>query len=141
MLAVLGFGMLGTGTELVLLEHTEDSFQWVPLVLLGLGFFATLAFAVRSSRVTLRIFQTLMVAFIASGILGVYLHYKGNVEFELEMYPSLSGLKLIWEALRGATPSLAPGTMALFGLIGLTTTYEHPASRTARAGISSEEVS
>lgn len=140
-LAVLCFGMIGTGIELFLLEHTEDTFQWVPLILLAVGLIAAVAFALRGSRMTLRAFQALMVLFIAAGITGVYLHYKGNVEFELEMYPSMGGLKLIWEALRGATPSLAPGTMALFGLIGLTTTYEHPAGRTGRSGKSSEEVS
>lgn len=141
LLGVLCFGMIGTGLELFLLEHTEDTFQWVPLILLAIGFVSAAALAVRGSRRTLRVFQVLMVLFIASGITGVYLHYKGNVEFELEMYPTMRGLELVWEALRGATPSLAPGTMVLFGLIGLTSTYDHPAARTGRTGISSEEVS
>lgn len=140
-LAVLCFGMVGTGIELFLLEHTEDTLQWVPLILLAVGLGSALALAMRASRSTLRVFRILMVLFIAAGITGVYLHYKGNVEFELEMYPTMSGFKLIWEALRGATPSLAPGTMALFGLIGLTTTYAHPAARAGRTGIPSEEVS
>ena len=32
-LAILTMGIVGTGAELVLLEHMEDFWQWVPLVL------------------------------------------------------------------------------------------------------------
>jgi hypothetical protein len=45
------------------------------------------------------------------------------VEFELEMYPGLSGLELFREAMKGATPALAPGTMTILGLLGLAYTY------------------
>ena len=30
-------GSVGTGVELLLLGHTEDTWQWTPLVLMGLG--------------------------------------------------------------------------------------------------------
>ena len=50
-----------------------------------------------------------MALFVLSGGIGVALHYRGNVEFELEMYPSLSGLELVRKTLTGATPVLAPG--------------------------------
>ena len=33
-----------------------------------------------------------MGAFVVSGVVGLWLHYQGNAEFELEMYPSLQGL-------------------------------------------------
>jgi hypothetical protein len=58
----------------------------------------------------------------------VGLHYQGNVEFERELAPDASGLPLVWEALKGATPALAPGTMMLLGAVGLTA-----APRTVRA--------
>jgi hypothetical protein len=48
------------------------------------------------------------------------------MEFELETYPSISGLALFKEAMMGATPALAPGTMIELGLIGLAYTYRHP---------------
>ena len=35
--------------------------------------------------------------------------------------------KLVWKALRGATPALAPGALAQLGLLGLLYTYRHPA--------------
>ena len=75
----------------------------------------------------LKAFQALMVLYLLIGLLGVYLHYRGNVEFALERYPTLSGLKLMWKALRGATPALAPGALAQLGLLGLVYTYRHPA--------------
>ena len=34
-LLILTLGLLGTGAELILLEHTEDFWQWLPVVLLG----------------------------------------------------------------------------------------------------------
>ena len=42
------------------------------------------------------------------------------------MYPAMGGLELVQKTLTGATPVLAPGSMTLLGLIGLTHTYKHP---------------
>ncbi len=74
----------------------------------------------------MRALQLLMVVFIAAGAIGLTMHYQGNVEFELEMYPSRSGLELFREAMMGATPALAPGTMIQLALIGLAYAYGHP---------------
>lgn len=35
LLAILGIGVLGTGVELLLLKHTEDWWQWAPIVMLA----------------------------------------------------------------------------------------------------------
>jgi hypothetical protein len=59
-----------------------------------------------------------MVGFIAAGITGVVLHYQSNVELELEISPESAGLGLAWAAMKGGTPTLAPGTMVLLGAIG-----------------------
>ena len=88
---------------------------------------ATAAVYFRPRRGVLKTFQMLMVLYLLIGLLGVYLHYRGNVEFALERYPTLGGLQLIWKALRGATPALAPGALAQLGLLGLLYTYRHPA--------------
>ena len=45
----------------------------------------------------------------------------------LEGFWQWSLLALFWEALAGATPTLAPGTMVVPGLLGLACTYRHPA--------------
>lgn len=126
-LGVFLFGLVGTGVELILLEHTEDVWMWTPLVLMGAAVLVLVLYGLMKSPRILRGFQGVMLLFIVSGCLGLWFHYKGNVEFELEMYPSLGGFKLFWEALKGATPALAPGTMIQFGLLGLLYTYKHPA--------------
>jgi hypothetical protein len=129
LLAVLLFGMVGLAAELVLLEHMESVWQWVPLAALALGSLAGAALFLRPSPAAVRAFQGMMAIFVAAGVLGLYLHLRGNAEFEREMDPETRGWALVWEALRGATPALAPGTLAHFGLLGLALTYRHPALR------------
>lgn len=124
-------GAVGTGVELVLLEHVEDAWQWAPIALLAaslvaLGWHAARRGAPGGAR-RVRAFQAIMVLSIVSGLIGTILHYRGNVEFALEMQSSLGGLALFWEAMRGATPALAPGTMIQLGLVGLAYTFRHPA--------------
>ena len=126
LLGLFLFGVLGTAVELVLLEHTEGFWQWVPLALIALALLPLAWFAVSPGAAPLRVFRGFMIAFLASGITGLVLHYLGNVEFELEMYPSLAGPELFWKAITGATPALAPGTMILFGLLGLAYAWRHP---------------
>ena len=127
LLLILLVGMVGTGAELLLLEHTEGFWQWSPVALLGLGIAVSVWTAVRPGRLSLRTLQVLMVGFVASGLLGLVLHYDGNVQFELELHASARGWELFREALGGATPTLAPGTMIQLGLVGLVYTYRHPA--------------
>ena len=126
LLALLYFGMFGVAVELFLLEHTEHWQQWIPFGVLAVGFVAITAAAVRPNRLTLLAFRAVMVAFVISGILGIYLHYNGNVVFELEMVPAMKGRELIWNSLKGATPIGAPGFMTQLGLLGLAYTYRHP---------------
>jgi hypothetical protein len=126
-LATLVIGLVGTGTELLLISHTEELTQIIPVASIGLGLLACALVALRSSRATVQLFRGVMGLFIVAGILGLILHYRGNVEFELEMRPTMSGWELIWNALTGATPALAPGSMVLFGLLGVLYTFRHPA--------------
>ena len=127
LLALFVVGSAGTGVELLLLGHTEDTWQWTPLVLMGLSVPALAWLLVVPGRASGRTFQTTMGFFLLAGIIGLTLHYRGNWEFELEMYPSLEGFALFWEVVRGATPVLAPGMMIELGLLGLAYTYRHPA--------------
>jgi hypothetical protein len=76
---------------------------------------------------TVRAFQATMFLLMAGGVIGLGLHFNGNREFELEMHPGQSGMKLVWESLKGATPVLAPGMLILLGCLGLVCTYRHPA--------------
>ena len=138
LLGILVLGMAGTTAELLLLRHTEDTAQLVPLGLLGAGYFAVGWNALKHSRNSVLILQLLMALFLGSGLLGVYFHYTANLEFQLEMEPALSGGSLIWKILQAKTPpALAPGVMAQLGLIGLAYAYRHPA--VPRRGVDLEE--
>ncbi len=129
LMSIFIIGLFGAGGELLLLGHTEDFRQWIPLTLMSLslivlGWRAT----IDRRRLSLRIFQITMLLFVVSGFAGMLLHYRANVEFELEMYPSMQGLQLFWKAIKGkAPPTLAPGAMIQLGLLGLAYTYRHPA--------------
>lgn len=127
LLAVIFVGIVGLEVELALLEHTESTQQWIPHVALILGLISAIAVYVRPGPATLRPFQGVMLAFLLAGGFGVYLHVAGNVEFALERDASPTGAGLIWKALRGATPALAPGALAQLGLLGLLYSYRHPA--------------
>lgn len=128
LLVILLLGAAGTLSELFLMEHTDGYWQLLPVVMLGAGICALAAHALNRDHVpSIRVFQGLMVAFVISGFAGMILHYLGNAEFEREMEPETGGLLLVREALMGATPALAPGTMIQLGLIGLAATFRHPA--------------
>jgi hypothetical protein len=121
--------MTGTTAELIFLEHYEEFWQWVPIALLGGGLIVAVLAAVRPRWWVLRALQVLGALFVVAGVLGVILHYTGNVEFELEMAPAMRGRTLVWESLRGATPALAPAALAWLGLLGIACTWGHPGLR------------
>jgi hypothetical protein len=73
---------------------------------------------------TLTVVRLVMVLFIVSGVLGMYLHFRGSREFQLEMDPSMGGTVLMWKVLRAKSPpTLSPGTMVQMGILGLGYTY------------------
>lgn len=126
LLFILLLGLAGTAAELVLLQHYEDPWQLVPLALIGLALAVLAWHGLTAGSASVRAIQVLMALFVVSGLIGVGLHHNANSEFELEMDPSLAGFRLFKEALSGATPALAPGTMMQLGLIGLVYAYRHP---------------
>ena len=125
---VLLGGMVGTLTELLLLDHVEEPMQLVPVVLLAV---AVLAFGLQASlpaRLWTRLFRATMILFVVAGAVGIVLHYHGASEFQLEVDPTLKGAALFWKSVRAtAPPALAPASMTGLGLIGLA--YMHVARR------------
>lgn len=126
-LALVVIGTIGLIAELLLLEHFDSWTQWIPLACLGAGLATTVVVARSTTPGKLRAFQVMMGIFVVAGVLGLILHFKGNIEWALERTPELSGLALMWKALSGATPALAPGALAQLGLLGLAWSYRHPA--------------
>lgn len=128
LLALLAFGLVGAAVELVLLEHYDGAWQAAPLGLIAAALAAAGWQALRPSRAALRTLQTIMIAFLAAGVLGVLLHYRGNLELQMEVDPNQPRTELFWKILRAkAPPALAPGLMIQLGLLGLIYAYRHPA--------------
>ncbi len=127
-LAVLTFGLFGVMADLVTLQHFEDSWQLVPLVLIGLALAAIGWYLLGGGAASVRLLQMLMALFLVAGVMGVILHYRGNMEFQLEIDPSLGGWDLFSKVIHAkAPPALAPGAMAQLGLLGLAYAFRHPA--------------
>ena len=125
-LLIFVLGTVGLGTELLLLGHFEEWRQQIPLALLAFGLVLVAVRLFYRGAIILRLFRLTMLAFVLGGMVGLWFHLSSNMEFELEMYPTLSGLELLFKALGGAMPALAPGALVQLGLIGFLYTYQHP---------------
>jgi len=112
-LFIVLFWTFGLIFELILIGHYEGWLQYSPLIILGLGFVAYLT--IKHSG----IMKTISMLTVFVGIVGIGLHLKNNMEFELEMYPQLTGWDLIKGSLTGALPVLALGALIPVGLLGL----------------------
>lgn len=127
LLALLAAGHIGLGVELVLLEHYEDVWQLTPLVLITANLVVLSWQAAKPSWPAVQSLRVLMAAMLAAGAIGVFLHYRASMEFQMEMSPGLSGLELFLKTIRAKVPPpLAPGAMAQLGLLGFLYTYRHP---------------
>jgi hypothetical protein len=119
-LGVLVLGLIGTVTELFLLEHDEQALQFVPLVLIGLGVVVLVWHYAARNRASLRALQIVMALFVLSGFAGMIAHFHGSMEYQLELDPDMSTWDLLEKILHAkAPPLLAPGMMIQMGLLGL----------------------
>lgn len=129
-LALLSFGLVALGAELLAIGHYEDAWQLLPVGLLAVTFLTILAHVTSGGRRGLAVLQILLILMVASGAMGIFLHYQANVSFQLDTNPDLKGWELFTRVLHAiAPPSLAPGVMAQLGFLGLIYTYRHPARR------------
>lgn len=120
---IVSVSSAGTLIELLLLEHTEEIYQLIPVVLLGITLIMSVVVLALPRAAVINSFRVVMLACLVSAAVGILLHYQGNTEFALERQPKLRGWELFKEAIMGATPALAPGTMAQIALIGLLATF------------------
>jgi uncharacterized membrane protein len=119
-LVILVLGLLGTVTELVLLEHYEQPLQFVPLVLI-VAAVSVLWWEFRQRDLaSRRATQIVMALFVLAGFVGFAAHFRGAAEYQLELDPDMSIWQLLEKILRAkAPPLLAPGMMLQLGLLGL----------------------
>lgn len=114
------FMMVGTITELFLLHHYEGLSQLIPIFCIGTSLIFMVILLFRKNLLLMKAFSLLMGISALSGLYGTFLHLKANFEFEQEMKPTASFWDLLLESLSGALPALAPASMIVFALIGIT---------------------
>jgi hypothetical protein len=119
-LVILVLGLLGTVTELVLLEHYEQPLQFVPLLLIVAAVGVLWWELRRHDLASRRAIQIVMGLFVLAGFAGFAAHFYGSAEYQLELNPDMSNWELLEKILRAkAPPLLAPGMMLQLGLLGL----------------------
>jgi hypothetical protein len=129
-LIILVLGLLGTITELVLLEHYEQPLQFVPLVLI-VAALATVWWEFRRRAIAShRAMQIVMALFVLAGFAGFAAHFQGSAAYQLELDPEMGKWELLEKILRAkAPPLLAPGMMLQLGLLGLAYGFSDPRFR------------
>lgn len=102
--------------ELIFIGHYENFWQNLPLTLLFVSFISILFL---KKIKWIYVLNSIFLAVIIVGFLGVFLHLKNNYEFEMELNARLSSWQLFTRSLTGALPVLAPGSLVPLGLLGL----------------------
>jgi hypothetical protein len=119
--------VLGTVTELVLLEHYEQPLQFVPLALIVAALSVLWWEFRRHDLASRRATQIIMALFVLAGFVGFAAHFQGSAEYQLELNPDMSNWELLEKILRAkAPPLLAPGMMLQLGLLGLAYVFSDP---------------
>jgi hypothetical protein len=116
---LLLINVIGVAAELYLIDHIESVQQWVPIVVLFAVLTSTVLINLNRSRAAQQVFLFSMGAAVFSGLVGIYFHLVGNLEFVMELYPSATNTVLFLKTVKGATPVLAPGAMVGIGLLGI----------------------
>ncbi|MFT6136572.1 MAG: hypothetical protein ACJAZM_003077 [Cyclobacteriaceae bacterium] len=116
---LLLINVIGVAAELYLIDHIESVQQWIPMVVLFAVLTSTVLINLNRSRAAQQVFLISMGAAVCSGIVGIYFHLIGNLEFVMELYPSATKEVLFLKTVKGATPVLAPGAMVGIGLLGI----------------------
>ena len=117
--------LLGTLVELWLVNHTEDAIQWVPFVLCGLGLLSILLYVLRKAPGTIWLLRIVMTLMILGSGLGIYLHISSNMALEREIHPNASSSQIWRKGFGGANPLLAPGILAISGILTLLASYKY----------------
>jgi hypothetical protein len=126
LLLVAGFLCAGTVVELLLIGHTKSLTQLLPFLLCLLGIAAVAGVLLRPKRFALVALRVVMGVLILGSLFGIYEHVEHNLDFALEIQPNAAYNTLVLKALGGANPLLAPGMLALAGMLALMATYYHP---------------
>ncbi len=121
------FLVAGTLGELLVIEHYQETEQYIPIVMCVVALLALGAAILRPQRLTLQALRLVMLGMGLVSLLGLYYHVTGNFAFELEIRPNATLGDVFLQALGGANPLLAPGILGIAAVLALAATYYHPA--------------
>lgn len=113
--------------ELYLVGHVEGWQQWLPFGVVALGVAAVAWRSTSAGSGPTRTVRATAVIAVATSALGIGFHLWGNAAFAREVDPSLSLAGAAWESFTGGNPALAPGMVALAGVLSAAATYREPA--------------
>src|SRR5262245_64978743 len=125
LLLLAGLLCAGTVMELLLIGHTKSPTQLLPFLLCLLGIAAVAGVWFRPQRLALLTLRVVIGVLIVGILFGIYEHVEHNLDFALEIQPNAAYNTLVLKALGGANPLLAPGMLALAGILALMATYYH----------------
>jgi hypothetical protein len=115
-----------TATELIFVSHWNETIQFLPFALCGLGLITLTLAYFRPSNGSVKTMYWSMIVIGACSFIGFYEHMANNLSFWLEIQPKATTWELIVATLNGGIPVLAPGILLLGAVIGLAATYQHP---------------
>jgi hypothetical protein len=134
-LALLAFGLIALGGELLAIGHFEDAWQIAPLGLIAVTTVVIAWHVVGGGVRGFALLGLLFVLLLAIGLVGIGLHFSANVQFQYDINPEIGGWTLFVNVMHAiAPPALAPGVMTQLGLLGLIYLYKHPGRRNAFDG-------
>ncbi len=123
LLGIAAAGFAGMIAELLLMEHWGLPWQITPFTLSAAAILSIGLFALRPAALTVVLLRLVMSAVIAGAALGMYQHVAGNAAFEREIHLAAPTGEILWSALRGVAPALAPGGLAMAALVAIAATW------------------
>jgi hypothetical protein len=115
-----------TVVELIFVGHWNQTIQFLPFGLCGLGLVALAVAWFRPSRVSINALRWSMIVIGVCSFIGFYEHMANNLSFWQEIQPNATTWELIVATFNGGIPVLAPGILLLGAVIGLAAIYRHP---------------
>ena len=115
-----------TLVELIFVSHWNETIQYLPFGLCGLGLAMLTVAYLRPGRSSINALRWSMTIIGACSFIGFYEHMTNNFSFWREIQPNATGWELIVATFNGGIPVLAPGILLLGAVIGLAALYQHP---------------
>jgi len=117
--------------ELALIAHWHGRSQTMAWVAAWAGLTAAWLVTGPTGPRRLRAARALAVATVVISVIGAVVHLDKNLAFVTELHPDRGLISRLVDAAQGGLPLLAPGSLALPGLLVALAAWRHPDDRPA----------